>query len=104
MAEKVQEVTGGSVEIVFVSQGNTGENAAQQASDNAIKLEVVKHTEGKKGFVLSLSHWVVERTSDWLGRFRRLAQDYERLAKVLAGWRWLAFLTLIIKQVGFQSQ
>lgn len=71
----MQEVTGGTVEIVFVNQGNTGENAAQQASDNAIKLEVVKHTEGKKGFVLSLSHWVAERTFRWLGRFRALTND-----------------------------
>ena len=46
----------------------------------------------------------VERTFGWLGRFRRLTRDYERLAKVLEGWHWLAFLTLIIRQVGFQSQ
>ena len=51
-----------------------------------------------------LSRWVVERTFGWLGRFRRLARDYERLAKVLSGWHWIAFLMLVIKQVGFQSQ
>lgn len=107
LAAKVQEVTGGTVEIAFVDQGYTGENAAQQASDHGIQLEVVKHTEAKKGFVLLPRRWVVERTFGWLGRFRRLARDYERLAKVLAGWHWLAFLTLLIKQAGqvtFQSQ
>jgi transposase len=107
LAAKVQEVTGGTVEISYVDQGYTGENAAQQASDHGIQLEVVKHTEAKKGFVLLPRRWVIERTFGWLGRFRRLARDYERLADVLAGWHWLAFLTLLIKQaaqIGFQSQ
>jgi transposase len=107
LAAKVQEVTGGTVTIAFVDQGYTGENASQQASDHGIELIVVKHTEAKKGFVLLPRRWVVERTFGWLGRFRRLARDYERLAEVLAGWHWLAFLVLLIKQagnVGFQSQ
>ena len=104
LAARVQEVTGGTVEIAFVDQGYTGDSAAEQADDHGIKLEVVKHTEAKKGFVLLPRRWVVERTFCWLGRFRRLTRDYERLAKVLEGWHWLAFLTLIIRQVGFHSQ
>jgi transposase len=104
LAAKVQEVTGGTVEIAFVDQGYTGENAAKQASKAGIELKVVKHTEAKKGFVLLPRRWVIERTFGWLGRFRRLTRDYERLAEVLAGWHWLAFLVLLIKQVGFQGQ
>ena len=104
LASKVQEVTGGTVEIGFVDQGYTGENAAQQASEHGIKLEVVKHTDAKKGFVLLPRRWVVERTFGWLGRFRRLTRDYERLSQTLAGWHWLAFVILIFKQVGIQSQ
>ena len=104
LAAKVQEVTGGTVEIAFVDQGYTGDNTAKQASQAGIKLDVVKHTEAKKGFVLLPRRWVVERTFGWLGRFRRLTRDYERLAEVLAGWHWLAFLVLLIKQVGFQGQ
>ena len=104
LAAKVQEITGGTVEVAFVDQGYTGANAAKQASDHGINLEVVKHTEAKKGFVLLPRRWVVERTFGWLGRFRRLARDYEHLAKVLSGWHWIAFLTLLLKQAGFQSQ
>jgi transposase len=103
LAARVQEVTGGTVEVAFVDQGYTGEDAAQQASAQGIRLEVVKHTEAKKGFVLLPRRWVVERTFGWLGRFRRLARDYERLAEVLAGWHWVAFLVLLLKQV-IQSQ
>src|SRR6267378_2210934 len=104
LAAQVQEVTGGTVEIGFVDQGYTGENAAQQARDHGIQLEVVKHTEAKRGFVLLPRRWVVERTFGWLGRFRRLARDYERLTEVLAGWHWLAFLILGVKRVVVPSQ
>jgi transposase len=103
LAEKIQEATGGKVEIAYVDQGYTGDNAAEQASDHGIRLEVVKHTEAKKGFVLLPRRWVVERTFGWLGRFRRLTRDYERLAKVLEGWHWLAFLVLAVKMADIQS-
>ena len=104
LAAKVQEVTGETVQIAYVDQGYTGDKATQQASAHGIQLEVVKHTKAKRGFVLLPRRWVVERTFGWLGRFRRLTRDYERLAQVLAGWHWLAFLFLAIKQVALQSQ
>jgi transposase len=104
LAARVQAVTGGTVTLAYVDQGYTGDNAAQQAQAHGIQLEVVKHTEAKKGFVLLPRRWVVERTFGWLGRFRRLTRDYERLAKVLAGWHWLAFLMLAIKHAVFESQ
>src|SRR5882762_1253521 len=104
LAAQVQEVTGGTVEIGFVDQGYTGENAAQQARDHGIQLEVVKHTEAKRGFVLLPRRWVVERTFGWLGRFRRLARDYERLTTTLQGWHWVAALVILLAKVGIQSQ
>ena len=103
LAAQVQDVTGATVQIGYVDQGYTGANAAQQAQEHGIRLEVVKHTEAKRGFVLLPRRWVVERTFGWIGRFRRLTRDYERLASVLAGWHWLAFLTLAIKHVVEQS-
>lgn len=104
LAAKVQEVAGDNVQVAFVDQGYTGESAEDQAGEQGIRLEVVKHTEAKKGFVLLPRRWVVERTFGWLGRFRRLARDYERLAGMLAGWHWLAFLTLLIKNLGLDCQ
>jgi transposase len=103
LAERVQEVTGSTVEIAYVDQGYTGEDAAQQAEQAGITLTVVKHKEAKKGFVLLPRRWVVERTFGWLGRFRRLARDYERLTETLAGWHWLAFVALLLAQAGLKS-
>lgn len=102
LAKKVQEVTGGTVTIGYVDQGYTGEDAAGQAENEGIKLEVVKHTEAKKGFVLLPRRWVVERSFGWLGRFRRLARDYERLTVTLAGWHWVAFIALLLAKTGLK--
>jgi transposase len=99
LARKVQEVTGGKVEIAYVDQGYTGEDAAQQAKQEGIKLTVVKHSQAKRGFVLLPRRWVVERTFGWIGRFRRLARDYERLTKTLEGWHWLALLAVLLARV-----
>ena len=103
LTAKVQEVTGRSVEIAFVDQGYTGAAAFEEAGKQGIKLEVVKHTETKKGFVLLPRRWVVERTFGWLGRFRRLARDYERLSKVLEGFHWIACVALLLAKAAFNS-
>jgi transposase len=103
LAKEVQKQTGKSVELAYVDQGYTGEEAAEAADKQKIELSVVKLPEAKRGFVLLPRRWVVERSFGWLGRFRRLARDYERLATTLAGWHWLAFLTLLLPRLGLES-
>ena len=99
LVEQVQEVTGESVEIAFVDQAYTGEQAAQDAAQHGIQLEVVKLPEAKKGFVLLPWRWVVERSFAWTTRFRRLVRDYERLPETLAGLHFLVFAILMLKRV-----
>lgn len=96
LAEAVQEVTGDTVELAYVDQGYTGEQPAADAAAHGIHLEVVKHTEAKRGFVLLPRRWVVERDFAWAARFRRLARDYERLPETLAGLHFLAFAILML--------
>jgi transposase len=99
LAERVQEVTGESVELAFVDQGYTGEAAAQDAAEHGLRLEVVKLPEAKRGFVLLPRRWVVERSFAWAARFRRLARDYERLPETLAGLHFLAFAILMLRRL-----
>jgi putative transposase len=40
-------------------------------------LEIVLRSDSAKGFVGLPRRWVVERTFGWLGRYRRLARDFE---------------------------
>jgi transposase len=96
LAAAVQEVTGQSVEVGFVDQGYTGEQAATAAAAQGIRLEVVKLPEAKRGFVLLPRRWVVERSFAWVARFRRLARDYERLPETVAGLHFLAFACLLL--------
>jgi transposase len=98
LAKEVQAVTGETVELAFVDQGYTGETAAAAAQAQGIRLEVVKLSEAKKGFVLLLRRWVIERSFGWAARFRRLARDYERLPETLAGLHFLAFAVLMLKR------
>ena len=98
LAEKVQAETGESVELAFVDQGYTGEEAATAAAAHGIQLEVVKLPMAKKGFVLLPRRWVVERSFGWMARFRRLARDYERMPETLAGLHFLAFVILMLKR------
>jgi len=99
LAQAVQAATGENVQLAYVDQGYTGEIPAAAAQEHGIKLEVVKHTEAKRGFVLLPRRWVVERSFAWAARFRRLARDYERLAATLAGYHWLAFALLMLNSL-----
>ncbi len=103
LAKAVQEATEQSVELAWVDQGYTGEEAAAAAAAHGIQLEIVKLPEAKHGFVLLPRRWVhafvnavVERSFAWLARFRRLARDYERLSHTLAGYHWIAFALLLL--------
>jgi transposase len=96
LCDAVQTLTGEHVEVAFVDQGYTGENAQDDANWSGIELVVVKRPEAVKGFVLLPKRWVVERSFAWVTRFRRLARDFERLPEVFAGLHFLAFGILML--------
>ena len=99
LAEAVQSVAEEKVQVAFVDQGYTGQEPAEAAAKAGLRLEVVKHHEAKRGFVLLPRRWVVERSFAWAARFRRLARDYERLAATLQGFHWLAFAMLMLRSL-----
>jgi len=99
LAAAVQEATGETVELAYVDQGYTGDEPGAAAERHGIRLEVVKLSEAKRGFVLLPKRWVVERGFAWAARFRRLARDYERLPSVLAGLHFVAFACLMLHRL-----
>ncbi len=105
LAERVQAVTGERVAVAFVDQGYTGDQPAEAAEAEGIRLEVVKLPTTKRGFVLLPRRWVVERSFAWMARCRRLARDYERLADTLVGLHFVAFALLMAHRfVTFMAQ
>ena len=99
LAEEVQQVTGSNVELAYVDQGYTGPNAAKAAQEHGLRLEVVKHTEAKRGFVLLPRRWVVERTFGWLGRCRRLAKDFETTIASAVAWTFVAHIRVLTRRL-----
>ena len=98
LAEEIQQATAENIEIAYVDQGYTGERASELAAEHGIRLEVVKHKEAKRGFVLLPRRWVVERDFAWASRFGRLVKDYERLPETVAGLHFVAFACLFLQQ------
>ena len=99
LAAAVQAATGESVELAYVDQGYTGEQAATDAEAAGIRLEVVRLPDARRGFALLPRRWVVERSFAWASRFRRLARDYERLPETVGGLHFLAFACLTLHRL-----
>ncbi len=52
-----------------------------------------------EGFKPLPKRWVVERTFAWLGRNRRLREDYEQHPSVSEAWLYLGMLRLLVKRL-----
>jgi putative transposase len=62
-------------------------------------LEIVKRTDGFKGFQVLPRRWVVERTLGWLGRYRRLSKDYECLPASSEAMVHIAMIRLMLARL-----
>ena len=51
------------------------------------------------GFVVLPKRWVVERTFAWLGRCRRLVEDYEHLTEVSEAFVTPALIRLMLQRL-----
>ena len=60
-------------------------------------LEITRPPEGTKSFVVIAHRWVVERTFGWLGRYRRLARDYEHTTLSSESLTYLASIRRMLK-------
>lgn len=59
--------------------GYTGTRVDWVMQPGGFLLDLVNRPKDQKGFRVLPRRWVVERTFAWLGRYRRLSKDYERL-------------------------
>jgi putative transposase len=62
-------------------------------------LEIIKRNDVVKGFKLLPRRWVVERTFAWLGRYRRLSKDYERLTESSEAMVYWAMTRLMARRL-----
>ena len=64
-----------------------------------ILLDIVKPDPDQDGFEVLPKRWVVERTLAWLGRYRRLSKDYERLLCSSEGMVYIASIHTMLKRL-----
>jgi putative transposase len=70
------------LELIWADGGyNAWQVDAAVAKVPWLRLAIVKRSDDMKGFVALPRRWVVERSSSWFGRNRRLAKDFDNLAK-----------------------
>jgi putative transposase len=69
-----------------------------------LTLIVIRRLDGTEGFAVVPRRWVAERTLGWLGRWRRLARDYEELPKVSETMVKLAVIRLMLHRVAHPSR
>jgi transposase len=62
-------------------------------------LKVVRRDPASTGFAVQPRRWVVERTFAWLGRYRRLAKDYERKVQTAEAMITLAMTRLMLRRL-----
>jgi hypothetical protein len=98
LAAQVHEVSGEAVDRAFINPGSPRAQAAQDAAMHQRQRAVVQLPEAKKGVVVLPKRWVVEGSSAWAARFRRLARAEERLAETRVGLHCVAFALLMLKR------
>ena len=59
------------------------------------------YRDATHGFLLLPKRWVVERTFAWLGRYRRLAKDYEYLPQTSETMIRVAMIHLMVRRLAY---
>lgn len=87
------------MEVVFADGAYQGENLEKWVGEQLNwRVEVVKKLPGP-GFKVLRKRWVVERTFGWLGKWRRLAKEYEYLTIVSEAMVYVASVRILLSRL-----
>lgn len=88
------------VEVVFADAGYQGPRVRQAARrSGAWRIEIVRRPDGARGFAVVAKRWIVERTLAWISRNRRLARDFENLARTAVALVRLAMIKIMLRRL-----
>lgn len=68
-------------------------------TDCGWELTITKRSDQEKGFKVVPKRWVVERTFGWLGRYRRLSKDYEKLTETSEAMIQMAMIHIMVRRL-----
>jgi putative transposase len=66
-------------------------------------LQTVLRPVGIAGFVVLAKPWVAERTSAWLGRYRRHSKDYEKTTESSEAMIYISMIALMSPRQALQK-
>lgn len=88
------------VEVIYADAGYQGPRVAGIAERSGTwRVEIVKRLAADKGFVVQPKRWIVERTLAWISRNRRLAKDFECLARKSLAFIRLAMIKIMLRRL-----
>ena len=87
------------LEAVFADKAYRGDLKDDLTEVLGLRLEITTSKSDEPGFSVEPKRWIVERTLGWLGGWRRLSKEYERLAETSAAMVQLASLRLALSRL-----
>ncbi len=62
-------------------------------------IDIIKRSDTARGFEVLPRRWVVEHTFAWLGRCRRLANDWEASVESSTAWTFIASIKMMTRRL-----
>ena len=85
---------------IFADGGYAGDKLKQAlVGIGEWTIQIIKRSDGTKGFHVLPRRWVVERTFAWLGRCRRLAKDWEKSTQSSTAWLHVASIRMLSRRI-----
>jgi putative transposase len=88
------------VEHVFADSAYAAERVAQATR---IVIEIVRKHPDQVGFAVQPRRWVVERFFAWIGRYRRLAKDFEATITSAEAFLYAASVMLLTRRLARET-
>lgn len=87
------------VRHVWADAGYRGELVGWIEREFGWTVEIVTRAADAVGFTPQHRRWVVERTFAWLGRYRRLAKDFEWQIDTSEAWVYGAMSHILLRRL-----
>ena len=84
---------------IWADGGYRGQLVEWAKTEHGFTLEIVEKPADQKGFCVLPRRWVVERTFAWLGRYRRLAKDYDLLPSTSEAFIYVAMTHIMLRRL-----
>src|SRR5262249_35579828 len=87
------------LQLIWADGGYAGQLVDWVSDFGDWTLEIVKRSDDVRGFKVLPRRWVVERTLGWLGRYRRMSKDFERLPATSESLVFIAMSKLMLARL-----